>query len=291
MPFTRMELKVSRGRWRLFALFLFIILLLSSLNGAPDAKPKAYVARLDITGMILHSPELEVKLQRIAQDPQIKAVVAYVDSQGGTMTGGLNMYQQLRKIAEQKPLVVYMGTVAASAGYMVALASDDIVANAATLTGSVGVMLPLVDARGLAEKIGIQSSEFVSGDKKASTSPLKARTREENAYLQQTVDELKEIFIDLVKKRRNMSPANLELISDARVVIGKKAQEIGLIDHLGDLQTVRHILTKKYQVDSALPLIQLSLEEEQNWLDNFMSQSKLILNKFGGTTAALSIIK
>lgn len=289
MSNTRMELKTSRSRWRLLALFVIIISLISTLSSQPKA-PANYVARLDITGMILHSPDQELKLQRVAQDPQIKAVVAYVDSQGGTMTGGLNMYEQLRRIAKVKPLVVYMGTVAASAGYMVALASDDIIANQASLTGSVGVLLPLVDARGLAAKIGIESAEFVSGDKKTSTSPLKARNREENAYLQGTVDELNEIFIDLVKKRRNMSQSQLKLISDARIVVGRQAKELGMIDHLGDLQTVREILATKYKVAAELPLVAISLEDEQGWWHEVMSQSKLYLNQMGNK-APLSMIK
>lgn len=289
MPFTRNELNISRRRWRLLALFLVFILLISALSSKPEA-PSAYVARVDITGMILHSPDQELKFQRIAQDPQIKAVVVYVDSQGGTMTGGLNMYEQLRRIAKAKPLVVYMGTVAASAGYMVALASDDIVANSATLTGSVGVLLPLVDARGLAAKLGIESAEFVSGDKKTSTSPLKARNREENAYLQGTVDQLNEIFVDLVKKRRNMSQSQLAHISDARIIVGRQAQELGMVDHLGDLQTVREILATKYNVAGELPLVAISLEDEKDWLHELMAQSKLYLNQMG-SKAPLSIIK
>src|SRR5690606_29398808 len=152
-----------------------------------------------------------------------KALHVFIDSPGGTVGAGLNYYYQLRAIAAKKPVVVTMGTTAASAGFMAALAGDFVIANPGTLTGSVGVILPLVDARELAAKIGIKSDEIASGDMKAVTSPLSARNEKARTYLQDTVDELEQLFTGLVAERRKVNSKTLLLVSDGRIITGQTA--------------------------------------------------------------------
>ena len=171
---TVMALDRARRRWRLGVFLLLLALLFIGFANfsTSNIMPKNYVAKVSIEGFITGNEEQVDTLEKIASDNNIKAVLIHVDSPGGTMVGGLNLYHAILQISESKPVVVTMGTVAASAGYMVAIAGDYIIANEATLTGSIGVFMPLVDATDFSEKIGIRSDSISSGALKSATSPF-----------------------------------------------------------------------------------------------------------------------
>jgi len=156
-----------------------------------------------------------------------------------------------------------MKTVAASAGFLISLAGDYVVANKATLTGSIGVLMPLVDATELAEKIGIRSAEITSGELKSITSPINRRSNKAQNYLQTTVNELQVIFMDEVKDRRTITPEIETIVSDGRVLIGKKAFEYGLIDALGNKSKLLEYLQAVKDIPEDLELVEYSLEEPE----------------------------
>lgn len=274
--YTILTLDRSRRRWRFGAFLLLLILMFMGFSQSEKLQQQQkseYVASVDVTGFIGEDRQKDAILQSIANDDMAKALVVYVDSPGGTMVGGLSLYNSLRRVAQKKPVVVHMGTVAASAGYMVALGGDYIIANEATLTGSIGVFMPLVDARGLADKIGIKDAAISSGDLKMITSPLAERDKAAQKYLEGMVDDLEGIFLSYVKERRQPDVRTLELVKDGRTLIGLQAKELGLVDALGDAYTARAWLANTHKIGSDVPVKYIELNEPQGFLEKALTQA------------------
>ncbi len=269
----------SRRRWRMVAVLLFLILVgtIISIGGHDNKTPPSFVAQIELNGVITDSLYQQDILESIRTNDHAKAVLVYIDSPGGTMVGGVSLYKILRRIAADKPVVTVMGTVAASAGYMVAAAGDHIVANEGSLTGSIGVLMPLVDATQLADKIGLKSDEIVSGNLKAVTSPLYNRTKDDRAYLQDTVMDMQQVFLNLVKEQRQLSAETITLISDGRVLAGTTAHKLGLVDQLGDRQTARQWLETEHNIPVKTPLVSFELEEKRGVLKELLEGADSIL--------------
>lgn len=270
--------EASRRRWRFWAIVLLIALCATLFFScrSSEEKPSAYVARLNIEGMMLHDPYQDTVLSRIATDKHAKALHVFIDSPGGTMGAGLNYYYQLRAIAAKKPVIITMGTTAASAGFMAALAGDYVIASPGTLTGSVGVVLPLMDARELAAKIGVKSDEIASGDMKAVTSPLSERNEKARSYLQDTVNEMEQMFLGLVKERRKVDSKTLLLVADGRILTGQSAKKLKLVDALTYEVTARQWLAREKNIAENLPEITLPLKKKRNLLED-LARSALYL--------------
>lgn len=266
------NMRKSRNRWRLVALVVLVIMAIGALSrqSVPTSiKAKAdHIARITLSGIILESREQTEKMQEIANNKSIKGVIVEIDSPGGTMTGGLSVYKNLREIAAKKPVVAVMKTIAASGGYLSALGADYILANEATLTGSIGVVMPLVDATELAAKIGIKNDAFASGTLKANTSPLDVRDIQDRQYLQNLVDTLNDTFYKYVKLRRpNMTDAQINYMKDGRAVVGVQAFNLNLIDAIGDMHTAQKWFQTKLELDPLL-VEDYPLYEPEHWLQD-----------------------
>jgi protease-4 len=254
--FALIWLDRSRRRWRLLAVLLLIGVILFTLGGCwfsdwkDDLEVGPHIAVIKIDGIITDSAYALNVIGQLRDDDDVKGVLVNINSPGGTMVGGIRLFDELRKVAAQKPVATVMGTVAASAGYMVSLSGDRIFANPATLTGSVGVLLPLVDATGLADKIGIKEASFTSGELKEVTSPLSRRDPRAKAYLQELVQRMDGVFMAMVKTRRpHLSAATLATISDGRAVAGVQALDMKLVDQLGGEADAQHWLSEQAQTE------------------------------------------
>lgn len=261
----------SRRRWRLLAVLLLVLASMATCNWMGDWKdeiaPGPHIAVVNIEGMITDDAYTRQVIEQLADEKDVKAVIVNVDSPGGTMVGGIRLYDALRTVAVKKPVAAVMGTLAASAGYMVSLAGDKIYANPATLTGSIGVLMPLVDATGLADKIGIKEDAFTSGDLKEVTSPLASRNAHARAYLQELVMRMDEVFMAMVKSRRpNLSAATLRTISDGRALAGVQALDMKLVDALGGEADAQKWLSAQAKSKGLLELRDYDLTEEKGWL-------------------------
>ena len=281
-----LRLDKGRRRWRLLAVvavvcFLFTVFAIGQTRDTGSKMP--HIAQITIEGLLTDSLYSQKVLEELRTNPATKAVMVYVDSPGGTMVGGLNMHHSLRRIAADKPVVTVMGTVAASAGYMVSAAGDHIVASPGSITGSIGVMMPLVDATELARKIGIRSEEVVSGAYKTSTSPLKERSADERAYLKDTVMEMQGVFLDLIKDRRPLSDDALEKIADGRILTGVTAHSLGLVDSLGNRHTAFAWLNTEKGLSADLPLRDVSIHEPEGFFEAMIhgAQTVLFSKQFG----------
>jgi protease-4 len=211
------------------------------------------VAMVEVTGMIIDAerPGLLAPgenpvgrfveaLRRAEKDGAVKALLVRLNSPGGSVTASDIAYRELERFKERcgKPVVILMGEVAASGAYYLACAGDEVVAYPTTVTGSIGVVIQTFNFSEGMRRIGIKADAITSGSNKAAGSPFEPMPPEHRALLQGLVDEFYENFLAVVRESRpGLSPADLEWITDGRVVSGRRAVEAGLVDRLGDLGT------------------------------------------------------
>lgn len=174
------------------------------------------------------------RLRSAQADPAVKAIVLRVDSPGGGVVASNEIYRALLEI--DKPIIVSMGEVAASGGYYISCAADEIMANPATLTGSIGVIAMAPNLEGLLDKIGVEMLVIKSGAMKDELSPYREPTEEEIQHWQAIIDETYEQFVGIVATGRDLSLEEARDLADGRVYTGQQALDIGLVDRLGNLK-------------------------------------------------------
>jgi protease-4 len=182
-----------------------------------------------------YSESIIQRLERAGEDPSVKAIVLRINSPGGSIVATDEIYTALTEI--KKPIVASMGEMAASGGYYVSCAAEKVVANPATLTGSIGVISTVPNFEGLLDKIGIEMLVIKSGTMKDELSPYREPTDEEIAHWQGITDEAYEQFLGVVIEARDLDPEEARELADGRVYTGRQALELGLIDELGNLST------------------------------------------------------
>jgi protease-4 len=166
-------------------------------------------------------------------NPEIKSILLYVNSPGGDAVASEEIYSAIMN--SSKPVVAYLGSEAASGGYYVASATDYIIANQHTLTGSIGARFSFLNYAGLLEKLGLNESSIKSGALKDIGAPYRNMTPEEQGLLQSMISETAKGFADDVRKGRGskLNEQKFEKILDARILGAREALDIGLIDQIG----------------------------------------------------------
>ena len=222
----------------LFFLIIFVIVaalgLLTKFKGKVRIGDKVAVVR--VSGIILDSADVIEELKEYSNDRSVKAVVLRVDSPGGGVAPSQEIYEEVVKIKAKKKVVVSMGSVAASGGYYISAPADSIVANAGTLTGSIGVIMEIPNVSNLMSKIGVETQVVKSGRHKDMASLFKSLTPEEKAILQTVLDDVHDQFIEAVSESRGMKPEAVRKLADGRIFTGRMAKELGLVDELGNLE-------------------------------------------------------
>ncbi len=186
--------------------------------------------------------DLKIQLEQAATDDHVKAVVLYVDSPGGEVTASDSIYNTVRKVRDggfgvKKPVVVYMGSIAASGGYYAACGGSWLMANETTLTGSIGVIMHSVNYQQLFGKVGLESITFKSGQFKDMMSGARDMTQEEKDYVQKMVMDTYGKFVGIVARERKLSEDDLRHgLADGRVISGKDARGAKLIDNTGEVE-------------------------------------------------------
>lgn len=195
------------------------------------------VALVRIEGVILDARETVGELKRFGDNASVKAIVLRIDSPGGGVVPSQEIHDAVRRVRSNtnKAVVASMGTVAASGGYYIAVATDRIMANPGTLTGSIGVIMETANLEGLLDKLGVKGVVVKSGKFKDVGSPLRKMTDEELKVLQAVMDDVHDQFIEAVAEGRSMELAETRAIADGRVFTGRQAKELKLVDELGDL--------------------------------------------------------
>ncbi len=234
------KLRAKLFRWRFafcvfFLVFICVIFVNSSGNTGFQTFPldKERVARVAIIGTLVNNEKRLETLSQIREDNRIKAVVLHLDSPGGTFVGGESLYRAIRKLSEQKPVVAVLGEIATSAAYMTAIATDRIWAFKGTQTGSIGVLVHGFEVTELAQKLGITFTTIKSSELKATLGPYEKVTPQAKEAIQAYVNEMYDMFLDMVKERRHISREKLLKACNGDVWSGRQALENGLIDAIG----------------------------------------------------------
>ena len=229
----------------ILVLFFSALLLMVRFSGKPGRLPFGdKIAVVEIQGVITQSSRVIEEIHQHLADDGVKAIILRIDSPGGGVGPSQEIHREVVKAKEKKKIVASMGAVAASGGYYVACASDLIVANPGTITGSIGVIMQFSNFEDLLKKIGIKGVVLKSGEHKDIGSPFREMTPEEKKIMQGTLDNVHQQFIQAVAKGRKLDRGKVIPIADGRIMTGEQAQQLGLVDKLGNLQDAIDEATK-----------------------------------------------
>jgi protease IV len=188
--------------------------------------------KIDPVQMVIDS------LEKAETDNNIKAIVLDINSPGGSVTASDNIHTALKRFKTKKPnipIVAYLGEIAASGGYYVAMASNRLIVHPTSITGSIGVIAKILNIEGLFQKIGLKEDAIKSADKKDMLSSSRTMTKEERAIMQSIIDELYQRFVDIVVGGRpKLTREDILKLADGRIYTGEQAVKNGLADQIGD---------------------------------------------------------
>jgi len=252
----RRRLYLWRGLTLLLALALVAALGFYVGGDRFGGKGAPHIARVTVSGMILSDPAQRKMLKDIAESDVVKAVIVAIDSPGGTTVGGEELYDGLRAIAGKKPVAATMGTLATSAGYMTAIATDRIFAERTSITGSIGVLFQYGSVGELMQKIGVEVKTVKSAPLKAEPSPF---TYPEQpgaaAMIQRLVDDTYAWFVDIVAERRGLSRPDALKVADGSIYSGRQALDLKLVDEIGNEDAAVAWLEKEKGVAKDLQVV------------------------------------
>jgi protease-4 len=244
--------------WRVVAALVAIVAIvmvavIATPGGRGALTSSGSIARLNIEGLIRSDQERVEALEQLEKS-QAAAVVVHINSPGGTTAGSEQLYDALTRLKAKKPLVVVVEGLAASGGYITAIAADHIVAQQSSLVGSIGVLFQFPNFSELLKTVGVKVEEVKSSPLKAAPNGFEPTSPEARAALDSLVKDSYAWFRGLVKERRGMDDALLEKVSDGRVFTGHQAVELKLIDQLGDEKTAVAWLVAQKGVKADLPV-------------------------------------
>jgi protease-4 len=212
------------------------------------------ISRVTIQGLILGDKERTQALDSLAKSRNTRAVIVHIDSPGGTTSGSEELHQALRRVAAQKPTVVVVDGLAASGGYMAAMAADHIVAQNSSLVGSIGVLFQYPNFSDLMNKVGVSYETIKSSPLKASPNGFEPTTPAARAAVEALVSDSFAWFKDMVRDRRKLEGADLDTVADGRVFTGRQAIALKLADEIGREQEAIDWLEKTNRIDPKTPV-------------------------------------
>jgi protease IV len=247
----------TTGKWILgivvafagMALVVFAIAMFSFVGALTTASSPTYeestggsgtdrVAVIRLEEAIMDASEVVRQLQKYRKRNSVKAIVLRLDSPGGGVVPSHEIYEEVNKTRKLgTPVVVSMGSVAASGAYYIACAASLVVANPGTITGSIGVVSTFPNFKGLMDKIGVEQTTIKSGEFKDVGNPARAMTERERSFLQSSIDNVYGQFLRIVSTARKLPEDSVRALADGRIYTGEQAFAAGLVDTLGTFQT------------------------------------------------------
>ncbi len=253
--------------WRVFAILIAIgaVVAVALALRSPGAsmltgQPGGSIARVTITGLIRADQRRVEALEQLGKS-RARAVIVHINSPGGTTAGSEQLHDSLTRLREQKPLVVVVDGLAASGGYIAALAADHIIALETSLVGSIGVLFQYPNVVELLQKLGIKVEEIKSSPLKAAPNGFEPTSPEARAAIEAIVLDTYAWFRTLVKDRRKLDDATLERVADGRVFTGRQGIALKLVDELGDEQAAVAWLAKEKNIDPKTPICDYRLRD------------------------------
>ncbi len=207
------------------------------------------IAIVEIKGVITQSSGIIEEMNQYQEDKGVKAIILRIDSPGGGVGPSQEIHREVLKIKLKKKVITSMGSVAASGGYYIACASDLIIANPGTITGSIGVLMEFTNIEELFKKIGIKGVVLKSGEHKDIGSPFREMTPEEKKIVQGVIDNVHQQFVQAVAEGRKMDREKVMQVADGRILTGEQAKQIGLVDQIGNLQDAIDVVAKMVGIE------------------------------------------
>ena len=249
--------------WRVSALLIALLALVglaaALVPGGRLTAPGAYIARIKVQGLIRGNQDRVAAIERLAKS-RARAVIVHIDSPGGTTAGSEQLYDSLRALQANKPMVVVVDGLAASGAYIAAISAEHIIAQDTSLVGSIGVLFQYPNFTDVLKTIGIKVEEIKSSPLKAAPNGFEPTSPEARAAIAAIVTDSYAWFKDLVKDRRQMSDAQLAAVADVRVFTGRQGVGLKLVDSLGNEKTALAWLEKEKKVPASTPVRDYSLE-------------------------------
>jgi protease-4 len=266
---------ILRGLGILFALVLAVFTAVFFFAYTTGGDPKVLalfsgdgVGVLQIEGAIDDSRVVLAELRRFREMPWVKAIVVRVDSPGGAVAPTQEIFEEIQRAKKKKPFIASMGSTAASGGYYIAAACDKVLANAGTLTGSIGVIMQLSNVEELMKKVGVKGFNVKSGVNKDLGSPFQPLSPEGRQILQSLVDNVHSQFVVAVAQSRGMDEAVVRKLADGRIYSGEQARDLGLVDQIGTLEDAIELAAKRAGI-AAEPAVYYSRPEQEKWWERF----------------------
>ncbi|MGC1563321.1 MAG: signal peptide peptidase SppA [Bradyrhizobium sp.] len=279
--------------WRVAAALIAIaailtVGLLATPGGRGTLTTAGSIARINIEGLIRSDQNRVEALERL-ENSRAAAVVVHINSPGGTTAGSEQLYDALLRLKAKKPLVVVVEGLAASGGYITAIAADHIVAQQSSLVGSIGVLFQIPNFTELMKTVGVKVEEVKSSPLKAAPNGFEPTSPEARAALESLVKDSYAWFRGLVKERRGMDDALLEKVADGRVFTGRQAVELKLIDQLGDEKTAIAWLVAQKGIKADLPVRDYKLSPRFGDLTFLRTAAAVTLDALGLSAVARQI--
>ncbi len=279
--------------WRVLAVLLAVVGIvgvgaLLSPGGRNMLATSGAIARVHIDGLIRSDADRVEALERL-QNSRAAAVVVHINSPGGTTAGSEQLYDALIRLKAKKPLVVVVEGLAASGGYIAAIAADHIVAQQSSLVGSIGVLFQYPNFTELLKTVGVKVEEVKSSPLKAAPNGFEPTSPEAREALDALVKDSYAWFRGLVKERRGMDDAQLETVADGRVFTGRQAVGLKLIDQLGDEKAAVAWLVAEKNVKKDLPVRDYKLEPRFGDLTFLRAAVSMVLDACGLSAIARQV--
>jgi protease-4 len=277
----RRKLTFWRVAAALLAIAAVVVLgMIATPGGRGAFSATGSIARVKIEGLIRSDQDRVEALERLANS-KATAVIVHINSPGGTTAGSEQLYDALMQLKAKKPLVVVVEGLAASGGYITAIAADHIVAQQTSLVGSIGVLFQFPNFTDLMKTVGVKVEEVKSSPLKAAPNGFEPTSPEARAALDSLVKDSYAWFRDLVKARRGMDDALLEKVADGRVFTGRQAVDLKLVDQLGDEKTAVAWLVAQKGIKSDLPVRDFKLAPRFGDLTFLRTAASITLDALG----------
>lgn len=247
--------------------FLVTLLLLSAFLTLlqKDVSIRERVALVRVEGPIIEAKSTIDELKGYVKDKSIKAIVLRVNSPGGGVVPAQEIYDEVKKAAETKKIIVSMGSVAASGGYYISAPASMVIANPGTITGSIGVIMEIPNFKGLFDKLGVKSEVIKSGKHKDMASVFRGIGDEERKIVQGVMDDVHDQFIQAVADGRKLPVEQVRKIADGRIFSGNQAKKAGLVDDIGDLEYAISVAAKMAGIKGEPEVV--TKKEKSTWLE------------------------
>lgn len=236
-------------------------------------QPKIGVVKLE--GLIADPEKLCAFIETLRKDRSVKGVILRINSGGGGVAASQEIFRAVSGLVKAKPVVVSMGSAAASGGYYAACPATRIFANPGTVTASIGVRMELANLEGLMDKIGWRQESLTSGKFKGSGSPFRTMTEEEREYFRAVVMDMHEQFVADVAASRKMDPDKVRAVADGRIMTGRQALTAGLVDELGGLAEARAYLLKICDIQGE-PEVVVGPKKDIPWWTSLLSLAGIV---------------